>query len=576
MSSQAATTATMIANFDSTSQRLDWEELVKRLRNRYDQHGSSSSSLYSMQEMWLVESGVCRCKRMLNEHTEFATHFAGIIRTAYLYRSRILLTDAELFDGVFFLALGPTTVNGILGKSYMGGPSLVISGRRESMEAALEGFTLRVVEPAGQGDGLKLGADYDRRAPADLLTVRPLEYSAFEASVTEEMVLGQPIEFYRKLAADIKNAHDCEEPTAPIIARALVTVLRDAAPASSPLSSCQLDFLGTRWEEWIVAERRGEVLYENQRSDEALLRTRGRTFEESFRTLLDEYSMLFANAYGLGIDASDAHSSSGVSLSARDASERQEFARVLLKIRSTLVRSEALRAIRDSSLPDASALDDSEARRAPRGIAGGEGTAGCTKRALEDWYQFVYQSALADYLCVDLVSVAAPPNSFAQLVESSGARPALALDGSVTATLGEMPHVVFSQLCYESRSAINRWRACTSETAYRTRAIATKDMAYLIGAASEEHSLQDDWKRVLGGTVLAAILALLSALSDNVWFNGNAPIWLIVLVAWLIAVVPNIIEIVTWLMGTRTATKTVIVMSNEKAVSGLLSRRGRA
>lgn len=57
--------------------------------------------------------------------------------------------------------------------------------------------------------------------------------------------------------------------------------------------------------------------------------------------------------------------------------------------------------------------------------------------------------------------------------------------------------------------------------------------------------MQDDWKRVLGGAVLAAILALLSALSDNVWFNGNALIWLVVLVAWFIAVIPNIIEIVT-------------------------------
>ena len=42
---------------------------------------------------------------------------------------------------------------------------------------------------------------------------------------------------------------------------------------------------------------------------------------------------------------------------------------------------------------------------------------------------------------------------------------------------------------------------------------------------------------------MAGVLALLSALSDNVWFNGKSPIWLVVMVAWFIGIVPNLIDI---------------------------------
>lgn len=51
--------------------------------------------------MWARDEHRCPCERLLNDHVEFATHFAGIIRTAYLYCPKILLTDAELLDGIF-------------------------------------------------------------------------------------------------------------------------------------------------------------------------------------------------------------------------------------------------------------------------------------------------------------------------------------------------------------------------------------------------------------------------------------------------------------------------------------------
>lgn len=56
-----------------------------------------------------------------------------------------MLSDAEVCDGLFFLALGPNTVNSLLGKSYKDGPSIIISGRCDSFEECLFNFTLSTV-----------------------------------------------------------------------------------------------------------------------------------------------------------------------------------------------------------------------------------------------------------------------------------------------------------------------------------------------------------------------------------------------------------------------------------------------
>uniref|UniRef100_UPI00359CAC81 hypothetical protein n=1 Tax=Bifidobacterium adolescentis TaxID=1680 RepID=UPI00359CAC81 len=60
---------------------------------------------------------------------------------------------------------------------------------------------------------------------------------------------------------------------------------------------------------------------------------------------------------------------------------------------------------------------------------------------------------------------------------------------------------------------------------------------------------------------LAGALALISALCDQIWFDGNSvPLWLMVVVAWFISMVPDIWDMVLWLKGTHSTFKTIVFM----------------
>lgn len=109
----------MITNFDSTEQSQEWNDLVKQY-----------PAYPSIRNLWCRTDTYRPCERLLNDYTDIATHFAGIVRTAYMYCPKIMLTEAQLLDGLFFLALGPTAVNGVLGKSYK-------DGRRSSSPAGI-------------------------------------------------------------------------------------------------------------------------------------------------------------------------------------------------------------------------------------------------------------------------------------------------------------------------------------------------------------------------------------------------------------------------------------------------------
>ena len=85
-------------------------------------------------------------------------------------------------------------------------------------------------------------------------------------------------------------------------------------------------------------------------------------------------------------------------------------------------------------------------------------------------------------------------------------------------------------------------------------------MAYAVEQACQQKSLKGDGIDMLWSALVAGVLALLSALSDNVWFNGRSPIWLVVMVAWFIGIVPNLIDIAKWLLGVRSSFKTVVYL----------------
>lgn len=230
-------------------------------------------------------------------------------------------------------------------------------------------------------------------------------------------------------------------------------------------------------------------------------------------------------------------------LDSLQSKESSEFDRVLTLVSETRERTGALSKIDKADLNE----------------AGGAGA--LSKRMLRDWYHFIYLSSLAESLGVELISVTAPENAFVQSVGRNKARSSLTLDGSITTVLGEMPLSQFSMLYSEARGSIARWRACSDKTPERQKRAVARTIAYEVEQASEERSLQNDWKTMLGGAILAAALALISALSDNIWLNGGAPVWLIVFVAWFINVIPNLFDMISWLKGVHSVTKTVMVLS---------------
>ncbi|NEG90198.1 hypothetical protein [Bifidobacterium aerophilum] len=512
--------ATMITNFDSTEQRDEWDRIAQGF-----------AGCPTPDALWRKDAGHRTCERLLNDHTEFATRFAGIIRTAYLYCPRIMLTDAQLFDGMFFLALGPAAVNGILGKSYKDGPSIIVSGRAPSLEECLVQFTTATVgsvrqaalkaDPAIRPDSVRCAGGDDE------LTLRPLEYSAFGTTVTRSQALGFDAEFYRRFTermasagtGDLGESGGSGETKAQVIASTFAAALHGEEDAGA---SCR--FLAQRWQEWIDAERAGLVLYENQNDEEA----RKRAGSKGFMTHFGEYVERHARAMRdqcRGLRGPDVDC----------------FLRTLESISGMPKRSDAFMCIKRSKLPERDHM--------------------LSRQMLRDWYQLVYQQTMARHLGAQLIAVDAERNSFAQIAGQASGSASMMLSGAITQMLGGMPFVRFATLCYECRGTIAAWRACTPDMSRRRQRVVTRNMAYSIEQASQETSLIDDAKGMAGGAAIAAILAFVSAMSDNVWLNGNAPIWMIVVAAWFIGIVPDLLDLGKWVWGVRSSSKTVVYMA---------------
>ena len=79
----------MITNFDSTEQSQEWNDLVKQY-----------PAYPSIRNLWCRTDTYRPCERLLNDYTDIATHFAGIVRTAYMYCPKIMLTEAQLLEVV--------------------------------------------------------------------------------------------------------------------------------------------------------------------------------------------------------------------------------------------------------------------------------------------------------------------------------------------------------------------------------------------------------------------------------------------------------------------------------------------
>lgn len=104
----------MVRNFDSVHQAKDWYEC---------RSCSADNSQYAPSNMWSSENaphhalmeGSCKDTNLCELAAPRIKYFAGCLRTASLYSPTILLTDSNLLDGVFFLALGPRGCRELLG-----------------------------------------------------------------------------------------------------------------------------------------------------------------------------------------------------------------------------------------------------------------------------------------------------------------------------------------------------------------------------------------------------------------------------------------------------------------------------
>ena len=593
--------ATMITNFDSTEQKNLWQELSEPL----------PEAMRDMSRLWCKNHTTRTCERIINDHPEFVTAFAGIIRTAYLYCPKIMISDAQLFDGVFFLALGPRVVNDIIGKSYKDGPAIIVSGREATLEDCLRGFTVSIIRDVkkDQRDGTERHQTQEGIASASdsdaWHTIRPLEYSAMGGiRIDHQDACGLSQADYQTFDDELRHI-GVARAVANMMARVLRAKDHDHERRNgkdcSPTVEDRCRFLAERWQEWIDAEREGLVLYENQ--NDSLVQSR--TQSEGFNHYLQQYGAAYAasimEAWGfppavvdvyratpsISSDPNETSRSTGVRNDEDDrwwAAWRQHeieritptdqndtFAKLPADALAAGTRSEAFNRIDTTRL----------CGEQPTGLS-----RDAYRKKLRDWYQLSYQRALARHLGAQLVAVNAKENSVEQIVGCASRGASLMLAGNITQTLGNMPHVRFTAFCYETRSSIERWRICKSGGPrsgsgedyvgcpmrrfvdsvadriddYRARWI-TRGIAYAVERAGEERSLAADARNLLCGTGIAIALAFFSAMADNVLFDDRTPLALLIVVAWLIDVIPVLLDGVGWLRSVRSSSKTVVYMT---------------
>lgn len=409
--------ATMVTNFDSTEQKRSWERLLQKAQSQEDEQSSaqniSSATIPSIEELWLKNINTRTCESLLNAHTSFATHFAGIIRTAYLYCPQIMLSDAEVCDGLFFLALGPNTVNSLLGKSYKDGPSIIISGRCDSFEECLFNFTLSTVgavqakaQKAAKRDDYLHNAIEKCPAMPDQYTIRPLEYCALDCTISYTDALSQPAEFYQNLTEKINLWKQQQIGNLPeIISFAFSSFFEKPEDTYA--------YLAQRWRDWLNAVACGLVLYENQNAEDVRNRiNKGR--EEQIKNM--DFDKLFARYSRQNNLILETHLKTKKPFGTKtvDAIE------TLHQVAEMSQRSEAFAYI-DKKYPDKLGIVEAHTGKTPTEKIpdGTDGTDSTPNQLLKSWYQFVYQRTLATHLGACLIAVAATPNAYEQIAGRS-------------------------------------------------------------------------------------------------------------------------------------------------------------
>lgn len=151
--------------------------------------------------------------------------FAGVLRTADLLSETIVLTDAQLLDGIFFQSLGVERVLDLLGRSDVQDPPITVIGRGVSLEESLRAIAV-------SGDALS-GFEY---STLQVLGVSPTDLAA----------LGDG-----RRVAQAPPGH---------VAQVLGEVL--GAATGTPAGHEYCTELARSWQGWVRAEHLGLIRYE--------------------------------------------------------------------------------------------------------------------------------------------------------------------------------------------------------------------------------------------------------------------------------------------------------------------------
>lgn len=499
--------AIMLTNFDSEEQLKDWNRVRKEC-------GCNQAVDYGF---WFEQPRhISTCERTIRDHPALIERFAGIARTAYLYYPRILLTEAQLFDGIYFMALGPNLILDILGQDNQDRPSIVVSGRQRTLEECLLRFTTDKCTAEEQGGGC-----------FEIKTLRPLLYQVLQRSITPE----QSEKYEDAIGEALRDGADEDGSVAHTVARLYAAVLDQEAPNGNRNNPGSFKFLGRRWQEWIDAERQGRIEYESQMDQTGQSKCKSADFNVCFSRI----SKINATRLRRWCNEND---------EPQDRTMEEAFMTALDRIESISKRSEAFAEIDRSSLPVQCQGSDTSMNR--------------DRRTLKDWYQFVYRSSMADFLGCYLMAVQTEPNSYERYASESESGSSLSISGTITKLLGEMPTPRFVGFCYDSRSAIDQWRSCQPDDSAREQKKCVRNIAYCVQQAAHQFDRQHENNKIIKQFFATLIIALVAVFFDNVLLSGPLPLVVILFASWIIEVFPEILTMVDWLLDQRSASQTIV------------------
>ena len=603
------TRMTTVSNFDSTEQAAVWSDIVKQINSdswNNEDISESKTNVVSFDNLWIGNKTNYKVNSLLHRYPKIRNYFAGIIRTAYLYSPHILITDAELFDGIFFLLFGPKDIADMLTNvveqddfndssgfndsfSCSRNPSIIIRGRGSNIfESFLSFFTVKNVENVKAENGLNNGESS--------YSLRPLKYCIFGKTLSKETVENNP-DICKKLTRNLNIAKgdvslDCVKKQVQSVADAFEEIFEKHDLGKDGSKSCgKYDFLAQRWYEWIEACENGLVKYEKNENFEK--------FKGIFVSLAEKNSRIILSACKEeAIRLSVLHK---ISVN-RDYSKNSNilmeqykfFEEIILKLVNPEYcgRSKAFNFIDEESkrLEDFnkvilestsknSAVEDESLN------SNFKTNKYCTQKMLKDWYQFVYLRAISMTLDAYMTTVNAKENSYAQVAYKYNAnsgkklsdsnksifnfyckcdpKESIALAGEITSVIGGMPNSVFANFCYRSQTAIKKWRACGPQTSFKKQKKYGLNIAYLVDKAKEDDDIEKDRKDIFKGFIGVVLFAFISVLCDKALFNDSSiPVYFIILISWIVSILPEALNMFNWIKRTHTACKTIVFFAS--------------